>query len=189
MSEASGKMPLSRAMALSIAMELKSELAPYCEHIEIVGSLRRNKDIVNDIDLLVIPRFEEKKDDSLFEDAVSVSMLNNKLAELCWAQRLAIDSSGEKVKRFHKKLLNETVQIDIYIATQETWWTLLLIRTGSREHNIALCRRAIELHMQLKADGTGLIGPSGTPLQIRSEEEIFAYLNMEYRRPEMREQP
>ena len=46
--------------------------------------------------------------------------------------------------------------LDIYVATPETWATLLLIRTGSRAHNIKLCARARAMGMRLHADGSGL---------------------------------
>jgi len=78
------------------------------------------------------------------------------------------------------------VPIDIYLATEQTWWTLLLIRTGSRNHNIKLARRAIELQMHLKADGSGLLGHDGSLIQIYSEEAIFHHLGLQYRPPEER---
>jgi len=37
-----------------------------------------------------------------------------------------------------KRVLYNGEQIDLYFATPETWGTLVLIRTGSAEHNIKL---------------------------------------------------
>jgi DNA polymerase/3'-5' exonuclease PolX len=50
-----------------------------------------------------------------------------------------------------------------------------------------LARRAIELHMQLKADGTGLLSPGGSIIPIESEEHVFQLLNLPYRIPEDRD--
>ena len=63
----------------------------------------------------------------------------------------------------------------------------MLIRTGSKNHNIMLAKRAIEMHMQLKADGTGLLSPGGSIIPIGSEEHIFEHLNLPYRIPEDRD--
>ena len=78
------------------------------------------------------------------------------------------------------------VQIDLYLATESTWWTLLLIRTGSRDHNIKLAMRAQELHMQLKADGSGLLSPGGSLIRIESEEDIFKHLRLPFKEPKER---
>lgn len=40
--------------ALPIAERIKSELAPYCSRIEIAGSIRRERQIVNDIEIVCI---------------------------------------------------------------------------------------------------------------------------------------
>jgi DNA polymerase/3'-5' exonuclease PolX len=50
-----------------------------------------------------------------------------------------------------------------------------------------LARRAIDMHMQLKADGTGLLSPGGSIIPIESEEHVFRLLNLPYRIPEDRE--
>ena len=61
----------------------------------------------------------------------------------------------------------------------------MLIRTGSKNHNIMLARRAIDTHMQLKADGTGLSFLCRyLRFPIESEEHIFRLLNLPYRIPE-----
>jgi DNA polymerase/3'-5' exonuclease PolX len=44
------------AQATVIAERVKAELAPYCERIEIAGSVRRRKPQVKDIELVAIPR-------------------------------------------------------------------------------------------------------------------------------------
>ncbi len=42
--------------ALEIAEKTKELLAPYCERIEIAGSIRRKKPEVKDIELVAIPK-------------------------------------------------------------------------------------------------------------------------------------
>ena len=177
----------SHAFAGSVATEFMETLAVVCERIEIVGSIRRLRPTVNDIDLIAIPRFIESKDDTLFGETVKLNLLDQKLSELCLDQSLLLEANGEKIKRFRKPVGEQTISIDLYVAAESTWWTLFLIRTGSREHNIKLAFRAIDLHMQLKADGSGLISPGGSLIQILSEQEIFKHLRLPYRAPEERE--
>lgn len=173
--------------AREIAEDLVSELSGFCDRIEIAGSLRRRKQAVNDIDLVVIPKFIHVQDETLFGEPVQENLLEKKLTQLCLIGQLDLEANGSKIKRFLKTVDGDTIPVDIYIASEQTWWTLLLIRTGSRNHNIKLARRAMDLHMHLKADGSGLLTPGGTLIPIHTEEEIFRHLGLAYRPPEERE--
>jgi DNA polymerase/3'-5' exonuclease PolX len=175
------------SFAREIAEDFINQISAACDRIEIVGSLRRLKVGVNDIDILAIPRFIQADDDTLFGEPVQENQLDKQLSELCLSRDLELDANGSKIKRFLKTVDGDMVPIDLYIATEQTWWTLLLIRTGSRNHNIKLARRAMELQMHLKADGTGLLTGTGSIIPIASEEEIFRHLRLEYRSPEERE--
>jgi DNA polymerase (family 10) len=75
--------------------------------------------------------------------------------------------------------------VDIYRARPETWGVLLLIRTGSIEHNIKLCSRARAMNMMLSAK-KGVI-KDGKVVASRTEEEIFKALEMDFVEPEKRE--
>lgn len=169
-----------------IADDLINDVTPFCNRIEIVGSLRRLKPCVNDIDIIAIAKLLEMDDETLFGEHVQENLLERKLSQMCLLGQLQLEANGTKIKRFLKMVDGDTVPIDIYLATEQTWWTLLLIRTGSRNHNIKLARRAIELQMHLKADGSGLLGHDGSLIQIYSEEAIFHHLGLQYRPPEER---
>jgi DNA polymerase/3'-5' exonuclease PolX len=173
----------SYAFATEIANDIVDKLKANCERIQIVGSLRRGKSSVNDIDIIATPRSMETTDDTLFGERVKENLLDLKLSELCLDAYLILEANGNKIKRFFRPVHHITVPIDLYIADEITWWTLLLIRTGSREHNIKLATRAIDLHMHLKSDGSGLLSPDGTLLRINSEEEIFKHLHLTYKPP------
>jgi len=175
------------AFALDIANDFIRHISAACDRFEIVGSLRRQKLGVNDIDLLVIPRFVKMNDETLFGTPYQENQLDKQLSQLCLSHEMELDANGSKIKRFLKSVDGDTIPIDLYIATEQTWWTLLLIRTGSRNHNIKLARRAMELQMHLKADGSGLLTSNGRIISVGSEEEIFRHLNLEYRPPEERD--
>lgn len=183
----------SYTLANEIANNLIAELSNECENlpdgkpgIQIVSSLRRRKQSVNDIDIIAIHKFELIIDDTLFGEPVKENILNRKLSQLCLDGILTLEANGEKIKRFFKKVNDVMVPIDIYIASELTWWTLLLIRTGSREHNIKLASRALQSYMHLKADGNSLLSSDNKLIKINSEEEIFQHLNLPYLPPEER---
>ena len=55
-------------IARAVAEKLTAELIPTAERIEIAGSLRRNKEFVHDIDVVVLP----SADGNAFETALRV---------------------------------------------------------------------------------------------------------------------
>ena len=157
-------MELSQADQL--AQEIQLLLAMACSRIAVVGSIRRRRPFPHDIDLLCIP--------------------NNQGRFL-----MALNTIGEKVKEGPKIATRryKGQQVDIYIATPETWYTLLLIRTGSKQHNIWLTTLAKGMGLTLHADGSGLLprGVMGPRLAGESEESFFAVLRLPYRTPQQRE--
>lgn len=177
----------SYSFAVEIAEALVTELKDSCERIAIAGSLRRAREIVYDIDIVAIPKLTKRPDDTLFAEMIDVDLLETKLSQLCFDGQLRLEANGPKIKRFYKELNGELIPIDLYIADEQTWWTTLLIRTGSRNHNLKLARRALDLHMHLKADGSGLLTVGGAIIQINSEEDLFERLLLQYQPPEKRE--
>lgn len=170
-------MELEKAQA--IANQVKDKLASYCEKIEIAGSIRRRRPWVNDIDIVLIPKNQGQL-------AYQLQMLGRpKLG-------------GMRIIRVE---LASGLMLDVYIATPETFATLLLIRTGSKAHNIMLCKRALNMDMRLHADGSGLFRLGGlvatddaadgdreeTRIAGDTEASIFEALGMKYKDPEKRE--
>lgn len=182
-----GSTMFPHSFAYEVAQSIIEELRDVCEKIEIAGSIRRNKPCVNDVDIIAIPRCSEERDDSLFGEPQMQNLLERKLAYLCMNRLLSLEANGPKIKRFIKTVDGDDVPIDLYIASKQSWWTHLLIRTGSKTHNIKLARRAQDLHMQLKADGSGLLTPGGDVVQLENEEHVFRLLGLAYRTPEERE--
>jgi len=154
--------------ARSIAERVKEMLTPYCERIEIAGSIRRGKPIVHDIDIVLI----EKPEAAL--------VMNNILFNIG-----IVKLNGPKIKRVY--LPEDNITVDIYIATPATWATLLLIRTGSKENNIRLCSLAREKGWHLKASGDGLFDEAGNRIAGDTEESIYEALGVPYQEPEERD--
>ncbi len=157
-------MKLEKAQA--IAKEVIERLSPYCKQIVVAGSVRRQKPNVRDIDIVLVPSDPWNLEQEL----------------LGMARPFKPKLSGEKLKRFD---YNST-QIDLYYASEKTWATLLLIRTGSKENNIRLATLAKKRGWHLAASGDGLFNENGERIAGDSEESIYKALDLPWQRPEER---
>lgn len=153
--------------AKPIANHIKNQLTPYCERIEIAGSIRREKPIVHDIDMVLIEKPE------------SALIIPSLLATIG-----TITLNGSKIKRLHCD--KDNIDIDIYFATPASWSTLVLIRTGSKENNIRLAIAAKRKGWQLKANGDGLFNQQGERIAGDSEQSIYQALGIPYQEPQER---
>ena len=154
-------MELEKAKA--IADSVVEALEPYCERIQIAGSIRRRKATVNDIDLVLVPQDRWNLDSALLR------MGNYKM-------------SGMKITRVEM----DSINLDIYFATPETFATLLLIRTGSAQNNIRLAILAKKRGWHLAASGDGLFDENNRRIAGDSEESIYQALGLRYQAPEER---
>lgn len=177
------------------AEELVEKFLPHCERVEIAGSIRRGKHVVKDIDLVCIPRMASSE--SLLGETNEISKTDFYRA-VC-GQLWQIKAEGPKLIRGIGHISTAAgISVDIFLATPETFPTVLLIRTGSMEHNIWLANRAKGCGGRLHADGSGLelagqydpIAQRSVNMRIvrpQSEEEIFKSLGIAYQEPGERE--
>jgi len=146
--------------AKTIANEVVTKLAPYCQRIEVAGSIRRQKPVVRDVDIVLVPY-------DLWYLPQAVAALGP-----CFI-------NGDKLKRINYR----GVQVDLYYATPLTWATLLLIRTGSKENNIRLATLAKKQGWHLAASGDGLFNEHGQRVAGDSEESIYEALGLPWQEP------
>jgi DNA polymerase (family X) len=158
-------------VARILAQKIIGEVSPACERIQVVGSLRRMATLVHDIDIVCLPSGDGSTLDSILDGLIERGSLTPIRA-------------GKKARCF--AATKTGIQIDIYIADHRTWGTLLLIRTGSKNHNIKLAQRARELGFKLRASGDGIETESGTVMAIETEQDIFRLLRLPYLEPEHR---
>ena len=151
------------AQAQKIAAEVVKRLSPYCRRIAVAGSIRRKKPMVNDIDIVLIPS--------------DLWLLHAELLKMG-----QVKMSGAKIIR----VMIGIRQVDIYVADEETWATLLLIRTGSKESNIHLASLAKKQGWHLAASGDGLFNKTGQRVAGDTEQSIFLALGLPYKEPEKR---
>jgi len=159
--------PLS--LAETICSGFAALIKPATTRILIVGSIRRKKPEVNDGDIIYIPQ-----DPNQFRLHLR-SLANRGMVEMI--------TKGSDIQR----IKYGSMEIDLYRATQQTWGTLQLIRTGSKQFNIRTAQFAHTKGMQLKADGSGLIDLNKqVRIAVNHETDIFTILGIPFIPPEER---
>lgn len=174
----SGDVKVSAAVARPVAEELVKLLSPVCERIEIVGSLRRQQPYVGDIELLVIPKYQQLTDAldwkiQLLTEGI-LDYRRNKLGSIVYGPK--------------NKLLRHTsgIAVDIFTTAGKCWPMSLVVRTGSTRHNRMLATRALQREMHLQAYGAGYTMPDGSTLVCHTEADVFRAVGLPYRPPEQR---
>ncbi|MFF8907501.1 DNA polymerase/3'-5' exonuclease PolX [Streptomyces olivaceoviridis] len=164
---AGARVPL--APALDTAEEITAELSAVtgCERCAYAGSLRRMRETVGDLDVLVSARRSAPFMDALCELPVT----------------------AEVIARGAKKTSVRTgkgLQLDLRVVPPESWGAALQYFTGSKAHNIRT--RTIAVHLGLKLSEYGVFDTgSGESLASRTEEEVYARLGLPWIPPTLRE--
>ncbi len=160
------RMLLGRALAIAEEIEALLSAEPSLQRISLAGSIRRMKETVGDVDVLVTTAFPAK----VTTRFVSMPMVREILAK------------GETKSSV---LLNNGLQVDLRIIPDDCFGSALQYFTGSKEHNIKL--REIAQRRQMKLSEYGLFDSDGRRIAGQTEEAIYHALDMEYIEPELRE--
>jgi DNA polymerase (family 10) len=166
---------------IHVADQTAASLATYIEKagnmvesVTSAGSLRRGRETVGDLDLLVTMQSGTHKQKEV--DAVAAHILKYPGIE----QTLAHGENKVSV------LLENGLQVDVRLLEKNSYGAALLYFTGSKEHNVALRGRANEMGWTLNEYAlTTLEG--GKVVASKTEEEIYRKLKLEYIEPELRE--
>jgi DNA polymerase (family 10) len=149
--------------ARSIVNEIKR--LPGVEDAELAGSLRRKRETVKDMDMVVFTKTPEK-----------IAALLTKLSEV-----ESVIKKGDKMTSVRFK---NGLQSDMRLLDPALYGSGMVHFTGSKEHGIALRNRAISKGM--KFSEYGLV--KGTKIiASKKEEDVYKALNLKYVPPELRE--
>lgn len=110
--------------AKKIAEDLRYELSMFCKRIEIAGSIRRDEMDVEAIDLVCIPEFTSN-------DNMQKGLVEGSGLYLYISNAFRVTSVDEE--HAHIKIGKSTINVNIFIATPETWGYIFLLRTGPTE--------------------------------------------------------
>ena len=153
------------------------------QKLEVAGSYRRRKETVGDIDLLV----QSDDPEPVMERFTGWSQVEEVVG--------AGDTRGSVV-------LKSGLEVDLRILPEESYGAALLYFTGSKEHGVALRKRALERGLsineyavsELADEESGEEGTTSTTgrelgkrIAGRTEEEMYEALGLPWIPPELRE--
>ncbi len=140
------------------------------ERISVAGSVRRYRETIGDIDLLV-PSDDAAPIMEAFAMAPSVERV------------LAKGDTKSSV------IVGRGLQIDLRVVPPVSWGAALLYFTGSKEHNVRLRGHALKKKLLLNEYGLYRVGAEarGQEIASRTEEDVYRALEMDWIAPELRE--
>jgi len=168
----SGRFRLDEAGATAENLCQVVESTKETKKVAVAGSLRRRRETVGDIDILCEASERHAREIiKAFTQARGVTKV------------LAAGATKGSV------IVNHRIQVDLRVVPAKSFGAALQYFTGSKAHNIAL--REIAVKKGLKLNEYGLFkhdAPDGAkPLAGKTEEEIYAALDLQWIPPELRE--
>jgi DNA polymerase (family 10) len=160
--------------ALSLAMSLTAGLreCPGIIRMEVCGSLRRRRETIKDIDILV----SAKNAGPIMDRFVSLPGVEQVIGHGETKSSIIVGEGAG-----HRRIL---MNADLRVVSDKEYPFALMYFTGSKEHNVALRGRA-QQH-GLKLNEYELAG-DGKRVACKDEEDIYKALGLDYIPPEMRE--
>lgn len=158
-------------LGLSLLEELKK--LPGVIRAELCGSLRRKRETVKDIDIVVSSA-----------DAGPIMAAFVALPQVI--QVLGHGDTKSSVVASYARPDREPIVLnaDLRVVTDEQFPVAVLHFTGSKEHNIRLRQRAIERGLSLNEYA---LTNDGVPIPMKTEAEIYDELDLPFIPPECRE--
>src|SRR5690348_6537888 len=145
---------------------------PGVEKATPAGSLRRGRETVGDLDLLVTgPACEPDVVAAAVEHVAALPLIDKLLAK------------GQNKVSF---TLRNNLQVDVRLLPRASYGAALQYFTGSKMHNVALRQRAIKRGFTLNEYALARL-EDNTIVAARTEEDIYRALELDYIPPELRE--
>jgi DNA polymerase (family 10) len=142
------------------------------EKVTPAGSLRRGRETVGDLDLLVTgPACELEQTAAAVEYVAAYPGIHDIIVK------------GENKISFH---LSNGLQVDVRLLPAASYGAALQYFTGSKAHNVALRQRALKMGYTLSEWALARLS-DGTAVAAATEEEVYAALGMDWIPPELRE--
>ena len=146
---------------------------PGVEKVTPAGSLRRGRETVGDLDILVTGKAccDDAERDKLVEHIIKLPGL------------MEIIARGENKVSFR---LRGGMQVDVRLLPPESFGAAMQYFTGSKAHNVALRQRALKMGYTLSEYSLARLDDQKVAAG-KTEREIYAKLKLDYIPPELRE--
>jgi DNA polymerase (family X) len=146
------------------------------EKVTPAGSLRRGRETVGDLDILVTGKacIEAEPRQKIIEHLLRFPGLMDVIAQ------------GENKVSFRHR---NGMQVDVRLLPPESFGAAMQYFTGSKAHNVALRQRALKMGFTLNEYSLSKIEgvEDAKPVARKTEEEIYAKLKLDFIPPELRE--
>lgn len=155
-----------------IAEEIKSALEPHVHRIEIAGSLRRKKDLISDIEIVLIPKPYET---GLFATGIAEVIDDWK------TMRGSLDKHCKYTQRVYKG-----TPVDLFFCEFENWGNTLAVRTGSADYSFkVLASGWKKAGYESRENYLYEIG-TDNKIILLEEKDLFDLISVPYIEPEKR---
>src|SRR5271157_2691058 len=169
----SGRFLIDAAEAEAAKLTEYLKKFPGIDKITPAGSLRRGRETVGDLDILVTGK-----------TCTSEEGLQKAIAYVAkYPPLMDVIASGDNKISFR---VRSGMQVDVRLLPPESFGAAMQYFTGSKAHNVALRQRALKMGYTLNEYSLADL-KTEKPVAGRTEEEIYAKLGLEYIPPEMRE--
>lgn len=168
LAQSSGRMPLPAARAIAYGVRDKLKEVQGVEAIDVAGSIRRGRETIGDIDILVATSGEPQP---IFEAFVNLPEV----------EEVLVRGDTKTSAR-----LRNGMQVDVRIVKPEQFGAALHYFTGSKEHHVKLRTRAKKMGLKINEYGV-FPRDSDTPVASKTEEDLYACLDLQFIPPELRE--
>lgn len=159
--------------------KIEDKIVGFKKDIVIVGSYRRGKQVLKDIDILFLKRNDKDIDDYL-------AYLRKKFYNKIWIYANG-DFKISTIIQPYKNNPDLKYKADIFICNKDNYYSMLLYSTGSKDHNIKIRSIARRKGYLLNQDG---IFDLKTKKKINKSEDdekkLFEILGISYVTPDKR---
>lgn len=161
-----------------IATSLVNRFAANCQRIELAGSLRRQKDMIGDIEIIVIPTSALY---AQLDDLLVTGKIRHTEPRKRW---------GEKLRSFlFDTKSGTTIQVDLFLQPDPaTWGVNMMIRTGCSEFSHRMVTKRSQSGwmpdtLQVK---DARVWSNGKAIDTPEEEDVFALWDIAFVAPQLR---
>lgn len=164
--ESGKRMLLSQATPIANELADKLKSLREVQKLEVVGSFRRRKETIGDLDLLIVSKNPKKVMDYFTKIEKGLKIL-------------AKGPSKSSIK------LGSGLQVDLRVFEESAYGSAMMYFTGSKDHNVALRKLAISKKMKLSEYG---LFKGEKRVAGKTEEEVYRKFGMkQWVPPELRE--
>lgn len=164
------RMPIGKALPIAESLVRTLERSKLCDRVEIAGSIRRRKETIGDIDLLVTSEYPKRVMDLFCTSPV-------------------VDRVIAKGPTKANVLLKAGIEADLRVLDPDVFGAAFYYFTGSKTHNIRTRTIAIKKGLTISEYGVhrGTKERKGKLIACRTEEDVFRAIGLPYIPPEIRE--